>query len=657
MLFIPFQGSRDMNSTVYPVSPHFAHATLFTEAQYHDMYTRSIEDPEGFWHEQAKTYLTWDKEWEKVLSGSFKTLDVCWFQGGKLNAAYNCLDRHLAERGNQAAIIWESDDPEKSEIITYQDLHKRVCRLANALKKLGVNKGDRVCIYLPMIPEAAVAMLACARIGAVHSVVFGGFSADSLKTRILDADCHILITANEGVRGNKIIPLKQSVDKALQDCPNVRSVIVVRHTENKVAWHDERDVWYHEITAKENDECPPVSMDAEDPLFILYTSGSTGKPKGIVHGTGGYLLYAAITHKMVFDYHDKEIYWCTADVGWVTGHTYGVYGPFANGAITVMFEGVPNYPSPARFWEIIDKHKVNIFYTAPTAIRALRKEGDNWVKQSSRKSLRLLGSVGEPINPEAWEWYYHVIGEDRCPIVDTWWQTETGGIMISPLPGATPLKPGSATRPFFGILPKIVNDDGEAVPDGKMGKLIIAAPWPGMLQAVYKNPERFLNAYFKEFRGNYLSGDQAYRDADGYFWISGRSDDVLKVSGHRIGTQEVESAIISHSSVAEAAVVGVPDEVKGQSIYAYITLKSGIHPSPELKKEIVQKVRENIGALAAPAYIQWADGLPKTRSGKIMRRLLRKIADNELDDMGDLSTLADPGVVEVLIKERKKEDH
>ena len=628
---------------------------LINKDQYQAMYAHSINDPEDFWHEQANIYLTWQEKWQKVLTGSFKTLDVRWFVGGKLNACYNCVDRHLPTRGDQPAIIWESDDPSRSETITYHDLYTRVCRFANVLKYYEVNKGDRVCIYMPMIPDAVVAMLACARIGAVHSVVFGGFSSESLKTRINDADCRIVITANEGMRGNKPVPLKNNVDQALKDCPNVRTVIVVKHTNNQVAWNDKHDVWYHDAAANQHADCPPVIMDANDPLFILYTSGSTGKPKGIVHGTGGYMVYAAMTHKLIFDYHDNDVYWCTADVGWITGHTYGVYGPLANGAISVIFEGVPNYPSPARFWEVIDKHKVNIFYTAPTAIRALRREGDQWVKQTSRQSLRILGSVGEPINPEAWEWYHRVVGEDRCPIVDTWWQTETGGIMISAFPGATELKPGSATQPFFGIVPEIVNDEGKAITDGKMGRLLIKQPWPGLLQTVYKNPERFAKGYFEEFPGNYLTGDQAYCDNDGYYWILGRSDDVLKVSGHRIGTQEVESAIITHQAVAEAAVVGKEDDIKGHSIYAFVTLKAGFTPSKELKKEIVETVRGSIGPIATPEHIQWAAGLPKTRSGKIMRRLLRKIAEDDVSDLGDLSTLADPGVIEILIKERKAE--
>jgi acetyl-CoA synthetase len=642
-----------MEHDLHPVSPEFASNTLVTETQYQEQYARSLSDPEGFWSEQAKKYLHWFEDWEKVLSGGFDSLDVHWFSGGKLNVSFNCLDRHLATRAEQPAIIWEADDPKDSKVINYRELHEQVCKFANVLKHYGVRKGDRVSIYLPMIPEAAIAMLACTRIGAVHSVVFGGFSSEALKTRIQDADCQIVITANEGIRGSKIVPLKHNVDTALKECPNVRNVIVVKRTQNQVAWNSSRDVWYHDAMSQIKTECAPAIMDAEDPLFILYTSGSTGKPKGILHGTAGYLLYAAMTHKLVFDYHDKEIYWCTADVGWITGHSYCVYGPLANGATTLLFEGVPTYPTASRFWEVIDKHKVNIFYTAPTAIRALRREGDDWVKRTSRKSLRVLGTVGEPINPEAWEWYYHIVGEARCPIADTWWQTETGGIMISALPGATPLKPGAAAWPFFGIVPMIIDDEGKPVPDGKMGKLVITQPWPGMLQTVYQNPERFVNAYFKEFPGRYLTGDQAYRDADGYYWISGRSDDVLKISGHRIGTQEVESALIRHQAVSEAAVVAIPDPIKGQSIYAFVTLKVGFHSNDDLKKELVQTVRESIGAIAIPEHIQFTEGMPKTRSGKIMRRLLRKIANNDLTDLGDLTTLADPGVVDEIIRDRE----
>src|SRR3990167_5406420 len=621
--------------------------------QYHAIYKQSLENPEKFWAEQARKFITWQQPWNKALSGGWDRLDVRWFQGGKLNAAFNCLDRHLAKRSGQIAIIWEGDDPTDSLHLTYQELYEKVGQFANGLKQLGIKKGDRICIYLPMIPEIAVAMLACARIGAIHSVVFGGFSAESLKTRIVDSDCRLVITANEGRRGNKIIPLKKNVDVALQDCLKVNNVIVVQRTKTMVAMQKERDRWYHELIAKQPADCPFEIMDAEDPLFVLYTSGSTGKPKGILHGTGGYLVYIAITHQFIFDYHPGEIYWCTADAGWITGHSYGIYGPLLNGATTLLFEGVPNYPTFARFWEIIDKHQVNIFYTAPTAIRALRHEGDQWVKKTSRKSLRILGTVGEPINPEAWKWYDEVVGEKRCPIVDTWWQTETGGIMISPLPGATPLKPGSAAWPFFGVALAIVDEKGKELPANKMGNLVITQPWPGMMQTVYQDKKRFVKTYFKEFPGKYLTGDLAYRDADGYYWISGRSDDVIKISGHRIGTQEVESALIAHQAVSEAAVVAIPDEIKGQSIYAFVTLKSGMKPSDYLKKELVSAVKDAIGPIAILKHIQWSEGLPKTRSGKIMRRLLRKIANDDIKDLGDLSTLADPDVVDVLIKERE----
>lgn len=620
--------------------------------EYTAWYQASMQDPEIFWAKIAKEYLTWYEEWEKVLSGGFDPVDVHWFSGAKLNAAHNCLDRHLAERGQQTAIIWESDDPAVSLSISYQTLYERVCQLANGLKKCGIGRGDKVCIYLPMIPEAVIAMLACARIGAVHSVVFGGFSAESLRTRILDADCRLVITANEGVRGGKKIPLKKNVDLALQACPSVKTVIVVKRTDAEIPFQANRDIWYQELIQDMPVHCEPEIMDAEEPLFILYTSGSTGKPKGILHGTGGYLLYAAITHKLIFDYHEKEIYWCGADVGWITGHSYVVYGPLANGATTLLFEGVPNYPTPSRYWEIVDKHAINIFYTSPTAIRALRKEGDEWVKKTSRNSLRVLATVGEPINPEAWEWFSKVVGENRCPVIDTWWQTETGGIMISPLPYATPLKAGSAAWPFFGVEASIVNDQGEEVAAGQMGKLVIKKPWPGMMQTIYGDRQRFLDNYFQEFPGCYFTGDLASRDAEGYFWIAGRSDDVIKVSGHRIGTQEVESALLCHPAVSESAVVAIPDEVKGQSIYAFVTLKSGEKVNPELKSALQQTVRDEIGAIAVPQDIQFVEGLPKTRSGKIMRRLLRKIANHELDDLGDLSTLADSSVVEDLIKER-----
>lgn len=624
---------------------------LITEATFRQWYQRSLNDPQAFWGEQANKLLDWYDTWSDVLIGGFATGDVRWFVGAKLNASYNCIDRHLLTRANQPAIIWQGDNPTESKILSYRDLYTQVCQMANVLKKLGVEKGDCVCIYLPMIPEAVIAMLACARIGAIHSVVFGGFSASALNTRIVDANGRLVITANVGIRGNKVIPLKQNVDDAVNNT-QVKHILVIKRTDQSVVMQAERDVWYHDIVQQVDSDCEPVTMDANEPLFILYTSGSTGIPKGILHGTGGYLVYAAMTHKYVFDYHDGEIYWCTADVGWITGHTYGVYGPLLNGATTLLFEGVPNYPTPARFWEVVDKHQVNIFYTAPTAIRALRKEGDEWVRQTSRASLRLLGSVGEPINPEAWEWYYQVVGDGRCPIVDTWWQTETGGIMISALPGATTLKPGSATRPLFGIDVSVVDDEGKLVSDGQMGKLIINRPWPGMMQTIYRNHERFVSSYFKEFPGHYLTGDQAYRDNDGYYWIAGRSDDVIKVSGHRIGTQEVESALILHPAVAEAGVVAVPDTIKGQSIYAFVCLKSDKQPDETLRQSLIQIVRKAIGAIATPEYIQWANGLPKTRSGKIMRRLLRKIANNDLADLGDTSTLADPEVIDDLIDQR-----
>lgn len=624
---------------------------LINEATYHEWYQRSLDDPTGFWGDRANEFITWSKPWHKVLSGDFNQLDVSWFEGAELNAAYNCLDRHLPTRAQQVAIYWQGNDPADTKAITYQMLYDDVCRMANVFKYFGVNKGDRVCIYLPMIPEAVIAMLACARIGAIHSVVFGGFSAEALRTRILDADCRLVITANEGVRGTKTIPLKQNVDEALSHVTSVRKVIVVKRTERPVPLNTHRDVWYHEIVDQVDTHCEPTTMQAQDPLFILYTSGSTGAPKGILHGTGGYLLYAAITHKYIFDYQEGDVYWCTADVGWVTGHTYSVYGPLANGATSVMFEGIPNYPTPARFWEIVDKYRVTIFYSAPTAIRALRREGDAWVKSTSRQSLRILGSVGEPINPDAWEWYYQIVGDSRCPIVDTWWQTETGGIMISAFPGSTPLKPGAAAWPFFGVVPSVVDDTGKPMAKNQMGNLLINRPWPGMMQTIYGNKERFAANYFEAFPGRYLTGDQAHCDQDGYYWISGRSDDVIKVSGHRIGTEEIESALISHTAVSEAAVVGVPDPIKGQHIYAFVSLKIGYVPNDKLREELNQTVRKMIGAIATPEYIQWADALPKTRSGKIMRRLLRKIANNDISDLGDTSTLADPEVIDELIRE------
>ncbi|MDP3367923.1 MAG: acetate--CoA ligase, partial [Pseudomonas sp.] len=575
-----------------------------------------------------------------------------WFKGGQLNVAYNCIDRHLEKRGEQIAIIWEGDNPAESAHITYNKLHHNVSRLANVLKNRGVKKGDRVCIYMPMIPEAAYAMLACARIGAVHSVVFGGFSPDALRDRILDADCRAVITADEGVRGGKYIPLKNNVDKALQSCPNVSTVVVVERTQGDVAWVEGRDLWYHQALKEVEADCPAEPMDAEDPLFILYTSGSTGKPKGVLHTTGGYLLGAAMTHKYVFDYHEGDIYWCTADVGWVTGHSYIVYGPLANAATTLMFEGVPNYPDASRFWQVIDKHQVNTFYTAPTALRALMREGEAPVKSTSRSSLRLLGTVGEPINPEAWEWYFHVVGDTRCPIVDTWWQTETGSILITPLPGATDLKPGSATRPFFGVQPVLLDEQGKEIIGAGAGVLAIKASWPSQIRSVYGDHQRMIDTYFKPYPGYYFTGDGARRDEDGYYWITGRVDDVINVSGHRIGTAEVESALVLHDAVAEAAVVGYPHDVKGQGIYAYVTLMNGQEPSDELKKDLLALVGKEIGSFAKPELILWAPGLPKTRSGKIMRRILRKIACNELENMGDTSTLADPSVVDSLIDQR-----
>jgi acetyl-CoA synthetase len=627
------------------------HAHLDNDA-YLRLYRQSVEQPETFWAEQAKAFLDWFQPWDRVHASDLKQGRAEWFKGGQLNVAHNCIDRHLEKRGEQIAIIWEGDNPAESAHITYNKLHHNVSRLANVLKSRGVRKGDRVCIYMPMIPEAAYAMLACARIGAVHSVVFGGFSPDALRDRILDADCRTLITADEGVRGGKYIPLKANVDQALQSCPNVSTVVVVERTQGEIAWTPGRDIWYHEALKEASADCPAEPMDAEDPLFILYTSGSTGKPKGVLHSTGGYLLGAAMTHKYVFDYHEGDIYWCTADVGWVTGHSYIVYGPLANAATTLMFEGVPNYPDASRFWQVIDKHQVNIFYTAPTALRALMREGEAPVKATSRSSLRLLGTVGEPINPEAWEWYYHVVGDMRCPIVDTWWQTETGSILITPLPGATELKPGSATRPFFGVQPVLLDEQGKEIDGPGAGVLAIKASWPSQIRSVYGDHQRMIDTYFKPYPGYYFTGDGARRDEDGYYWITGRVDDVINVSGHRIGTAEVESALVLHDAVAEAAVVGYPHDVKGQGIYAYVTLMKGSEPSDELKKELLAMVGKEIGSFAKPELIQWAPGLPKTRSGKIMRRILRKIACNELDNMGDTSTLADPGVVDSLIGQR-----
>jgi len=640
------------DAKVYPVPAHPRRKPLVDEAQYRVMYRRSIEDPEGFWSEQAKELLSWERPWDQVLEWDYHKAHIRWFDGGRLNVSANCLDRHLKTRGEQTAILWEGDEPGDVRTLTYKQLHAEVCRLGNVLKARGVKKGDRVCIYMPMVPEAAVAMLACTRIGAVHSVVFGGFSPESLKDRILDSDCQVLITADEGVRGGKKIPLKANCDEALKSCPAVHTVLVLKRTGGKIGWDGERDIWYHQTVPDASPDCPAESMGAEDPLFILYTSGSTGKPKGVLHTTGGYLLYAACTHKYVFDYQDGDIYWCTADVGWVTGHSYIVYGPLANGATTLMFEGVPNYPDASRFWHVIDRHKVNIFYTAPTALRSLMAQGDEPVKGTERKSLRVLGTVGEPINPEAWEWYYHVVGEERCPIVDTWWQTETGGILITPLPGATALKPGSATRPFFGIVPALVDGTGKRLEGATSGNLVIIFPWPGQMRTVYGDHQRFIDTYFKQYPGTYFTGDGARRDADGYWWITGRVDDVINVSGHRIGTAEVESALVLHPKVAEAAVVGYPHPIKGQGIYAYVTTMSGVTPDPALRKELLDMVRKEIGPFALPDAIQWTAYLPKTRSGKIMRRILRKIAANDLQNLGDTTTLADPSVVERLVAGR-----
>jgi acetyl-CoA synthetase len=636
---------------IHPVPANFADAHINGE-KYRQMYQRSIADRDGFWSEQALEFLHWDKPWDTVASGDFASGEARWFEGGRLNASYNCIDRHLPQRANQTAFIWEGDNPADSKHISYAELGLEVCRLANVLKARGVRKGDRVCIYMPMIPEAAYAMLACARIGAVHSVVFGGFSPEALKDRILDSDCQMLITADEGMRGGRAIPLKVNADKALESCPNVHTCLVVRRTGADVAWRAGRDVWYHDASGSAAADCPPEPMDAEDPLFILYTSGSTGRPKGVLHTTGGYLLQAAMTFRYVFDYREGEVFWCTADVGWVTGHSYIVYGPLANGATSLMFEGVPTWPDAGRCWEVVDKHRVNTFYTAPTAIRALHAVGDEPVRRSSRSSLRLLGTVGEPINPEAWEWYYQVVGDSRCPIVDTWWQTETGGHMITPLPGATPLKPGSATLPFFGVELALLNENGFEIEGPGAGFLVVKSSWPGQIRSVYGDHQRMIQTYFSQHRGYFFTGDGASRDKDGYYWITGRVDDVLNVSGHRMGTAEIESALVLHEKIAEAAVVGFPHDIKGQGIYAYVTPMQGVEPSEALRAELVALCVREIGAIAKPDIIQWAPGLPKTRSGKIMRRILRKIAENELGSLGDTSTLADPSVVESLVANR-----
>ena len=638
--------------TIIPISAH-SNIGKITEAEYFRLYERSLADPDGFWAEHGKR-IDWIKPFTKVRSGSFEgDVRLAWYEDGSLNASYNCIDRHLPQRADQTAILWEGDDPGEDRGVSYRELHEAVCRLANVLKGRGVKKGDRVTIYLPMIPEAAIAMLACARIGAIHSVVFGGFSPDSLLGRVQDCRSTVLITADEGRRGGRAIPLKRNADNALRHCPEVRDVIVVRHTGGEIDWVEGRDVWYHELCAAAAPDCPPEEMSAEDPLFILYTSGSTGQPKGVLHTTGGYLVYTSMTHEYVFDYRQGEIYWCTADVGWVTGHSYIVYGPLANGATTLMFEGVPNYPDPSRFWRVVDKHNVSIFYTAPTAIRALMREGEDYVRRTSRRSLRILGTVGEPINPEAWLWYYDHVGEQRCPIVDTWWQTETGGILITPIPGATPLKPGSATRPFFGVEPVIVDNDGRIVDGPGEGNLCIAQAWPGMMRTVFGDHDRFVQTYFSTFPGLYFTGDGARRDEDGFYWLTGRVDDVINVAGHRLGTAEIESALVAHPKVAEAAVVGYPHEIKGQGIYAYVTLKVTETPSEELRRELVAWVRQEISPIAAPDLMQWAPGLPKTRSGKIMRRILRKIAAGEHDALGDTTTLADPAVIDELVENRK----
>ncbi|MFA5920230.1 MAG: acetate--CoA ligase [Methylococcaceae bacterium] len=637
---------------IYDVKPEIAAKAHINAETYKTLYQRSIEKPEAFWAEQAEQFLVWSKRWDTVMDYDYPKGYIRWFEGGKLNVSVNCIDRHLETRGDQVAIIWEGDNPAHDKKITYRQLHEDVCKFANVLKTQGVKKGDRVCIYLPMISEAATVMLACTRIGAVHSIVFGGFSAESLKDRILDSDCRYVVCADEGYRGGKTMAIKANVDKAAASCPRLEKVIVIKNSGGPIDWHEQRDVWYHEAMSEASAVCPAEEMDAEDPLFILYTSGSTGKPKGVLHTTGGYLLFTAMTHKYVFDYHDGDIYWCTADIGWVTGHSYMIYGPLCNGATTLMFEGVPTYPEADRFWRVIDKHQVNIFYTAPTAIRALMAQGNEFVTRTNRSSLRILASVGEPINPEAWEWYYHEVGNGRCPIMDTWWQTETGGILITPLPGVTALKPGSATLPFFGIIPEIMDNQGRIMEGVAEGILVISRPWPAQARTIYGDHQRFIDTYFKNYPGYYFAGDGARRDKDGYYWITGRVDDVINVSGHRMGTAEIESALVLHDQVAEAAVVGYPHDIKGQGIYAYVTLNVGVEPSEELRKELVDLVRKEIGAIANPDIIQWAPGLPKTRSGKIMRRILRKVAANELDNLGDTSTLADPSVVEEIIDHR-----
>jgi len=637
----------------YPVPQQWSDSAWIDEVTYEAMYRQSVDNPDQFWGDQAAQFLTWDKPWETVCRSDIEQGQAAWFEGGKLNVAVNCIDRHLVNRADQTAIIWEGDDPSDDTHISYAELHEQVSRLGNVLRQRGVKKGDRVCIYMPMIPEAAYAMLACARIGAVHSVVFGGFSPDALKDRILDSDCQVVITADEGLRAGKPIPLKANTDKALEHCPDVHTCLVVRRTGGSIDWQESRDIWYQESMESVTRDCAPETMEAEDPLFILYTSGSTGKPKGVVHSTGGYLLMAAMTHKYTFDYKEGDVFWCTADVGWVTGHSYILYGPLCNGAITLMFEGVPTYPDASRFWQVIDKHQVNQFYTAPTAIRALMACGDSYVESCSRDSLRLLGTVGEPINPEAWDWYHRVVGESRCPIVDTWWQTETGAHMLTPLPGATALKPGSATRPFFGVQPVLLDTENREIDGVGEGLLMIKASWPSQIRTIYGDHQRFIETYFKPYAGYYFTGDGARRDEDGYYWITGRVDDVLNISGHRMGTAEVESALVLHEKIAEAAVVGYPHDIKGQGIYCYVTPMNGIELNEELRLELIALCVKEIGPIAKPDIIQWAPGLPKTRSGKIMRRILRKVAANELDNLGDTSTLADPAVVDELISNRK----
>ena len=637
---------------VHPVPQQWSNSAWIDDQAYQTMYRQSVENPEQFWAHQAEQFLTWNTPWDAVCEADISQGKAAWFAGGKLNVAVNCIDRHLAKKSEQTAIIWEGDEPSDHMHISYSELHEKVSRMGNVLRDRGVKKGDRVCIYMPMIPEAAYAMLACARIGAVHSVVFGGFSPEALKDRILDSDCQVVITADEGVRAGKPIPLKANTDKALENCPNVHTCIVVRRTGGAIGWAESRDIWYQSAIEAVSKDCQAEVMDAEDPLFILYTSGSTGKPKGVVHTTGGYLLMAAMTHKYTFDYKDGDVFWCTADVGWVTGHSYILYGPLCNGAITLMFEGVPTYPDASRFWQVIDKHQVNQFYTAPTAIRALMGVGDDWVNNTSRSSLKLLGTVGEPINPEAWEWYYRVVGDSRCPIVDTWWQTETGAHMLTPLPGATALKPGSATRPFFGVQPVLLDAEGNEIEGPGEGLLMIKASWPSQIRSIYGDHQRFIDTYFSAYPGYYLTGDGARRDEDGYYWITGRVDDVLNISGHRMGTAEVESALVLHKNIAEAAVVGYPHDIKGQGIYCYVTAMSGVEPDETLRDELIALCVKEIGPIAKPDIIQWARGLPKTRSGKIMRRILRKVAANELDSLGDTSTLADPSVVDQLITNR-----